>query len=140
MNINKLLFFNELEELKLPKNDYVIGGSCPLVIRGIRKENSDIDIIVTKELWNDLIKVYPISIKNIGGQTREFLLIGHIDLSYSMVGFFDDCKELIERADIVNGYKFINLEDTIFWKNYLHRDKDIKDIEMINQYIKEKNN
>ena len=45
-----------LDDLKLPQNDYAITGSGPLAIRNIRQAQ-DIDILVRKTLWQDLLKV-----------------------------------------------------------------------------------
>ncbi len=135
MDLNKLLYFEELEKLDLPREDFAISGSCPLVIRGLKQKNSDIDIVVKKKLWDKLSKIYPVTVKNIGNRKREFILIGHIDLAYSMVAFFDDCEKVIDRADLVEGYRFVNLDDTKYWKSYLNRDKDVKDLEKIEEYL-----
>ena len=55
-------YLNELEQLNLPKGKYVIFGSGPLSIRGLR-ENHDLDILVTEDLWNKLSEQYPIKKK-----------------------------------------------------------------------------
>ena len=66
-------------------------------------------------------------------------MIGNIDLTYSMVDVFDDCEQLIDRADVVNGYRFITLEDTKFWKSSLNREKNLEDIKKIDEYLNKRN-
>ena len=134
MDLSKLLYFNELKELNLPKNEYVILGSGPLVIRGLRGNNHDIDILVTKKLWNKLIKEYPVKIKEVKDKKREFMKVGNISISYP----WDDSnllKNVFETADVVEGYKFASLEDIKLWKSYIGRDKDIEDVKLIEQYL-----
>ncbi len=50
---------DEVKKLNLPRKKFALFGSAPLAIRGIR-ENKDIDLIVKKEVWNTLIKKYPV--------------------------------------------------------------------------------
>jgi hypothetical protein len=47
-----------LKKLNLPQNQYVVWGSGPLAIRAIR-ENKDIDLLVPKQLWNQLAQKLP---------------------------------------------------------------------------------
>jgi hypothetical protein len=113
VNLKRLLFLDELEKLGLPKNDYAIGGSAPLVIRYIKEKNGDIDIIVKNKLWSYLIKKYPVSILDINGEKIKYIEIGNIALLNSMMGFSNnDLDKIIERADVVDGYRFLNLDDT----------------------------
>ena len=135
MDLNQLLHFDELIKLNLPKNDFAIYGTAPLAIRGLKEKINDIDIVVKKRLWDELILKYPVTIKDFGDEKRAFITIGNIEICYSMVAFEEKSEEVINRADVISGYRFVNLEDTKFWKSYLSRDKDIKDIEKINEYL-----
>jgi len=138
MILENATFLNELEELNLPKDDFALYGTYPLAIRGIKDCVDDIDVVVKKGLWNKLVTKYPVVVKDFGNEVRGFIIIGNIEICYSMVAFYEDSEKVIERADIISGYRFVNLEDTMFWKRHLNRDKDIKDIELIEQYLKEK--
>ena len=44
--------------------------------------------------------------------------------------------EVIERAEIFHGFKFIRLDDLIRWKEKFGREKDLKDLELIKEYLK----
>jgi hypothetical protein len=131
------LFLEEIDELHLPQDEYVISGSAPLVIRGIKKHNDDIDILVTKKLWNTLIKSHKAQSIIIGDKKIEYIQYNHIAILNSMLGFREEEYEsIIERADTIGAYRFVNLNDTIICKNFSGRDKDIKQIELIEEYLK----
>lgn len=126
----------ELDKLNLPKGQYAITSSGPMGIRGIR-ESRDIDVIVTDKLWEELIQKYPISEKEIGPvlEISEIVqVIGNLRAEHQHKTRSND--ELIRDADIIDGYRFVKLDDVIKFKTALGRDKDHKDIELITQYLK----
>ena len=47
-------------------------------------------------------------------------------------------KNLLKNADIINGVPFLQLNELLKFKEALGREKDVKDIELINQYIRKK--
>ena len=136
MDLKNLIYFDELKKLDLPKDEFAIYGTAPLAIRGLKGKIDDIDIVVKKRLWDELKLKYPVNIKDFENEKREFIVIGNIEICYSMVAFTINSEKVIDRADIINGYRFVNLEDTKFWKSYLSREKDLKDIELIDNFLK----
>ncbi len=53
-------YLEQLEKLNLPKGQWAIFGSGPLVIRGLLAENNDIDIIVKSDVFEVLKKQYSV--------------------------------------------------------------------------------
>lgn len=104
-------YLKELEKLNLPKNQYVIFGSGPLAIRGIR-ENEDIDLIVTKKLWDELLK----NTKIIKKSEKE-LTIGNIQIFKSWQLIEESVKELINDSEMIKGFPFVKLEYVLKWKS-----------------------
>ena len=126
----------ELETLNLPKDEYALWGSAPLVIRGIKVENHDLDILVTKKLWNELAKNHQVQLFQNKTEQGKFITIGRLDFIQHIIGFTEtECEAMIKQADIINGYFFVTLKDIIKWKNILQREKDILDIKLIEQYL-----
>ncbi len=121
---------NKLKPLNLPKNKFAIFGSGPIVIRGFR-EARDIDIIVKKELWDELKKKYAKFIKN----NPECIKIDNIEIYKDWPGF-DEVNQLIDEAEIIGGWPFVKLKYVLIWKKRIRREKDIKDIELIKKYYK----
>ncbi|KKQ34417.1 MAG: hypothetical protein US52_C0060G0006 [candidate division WS6 bacterium GW2011_GWA2_37_6] len=125
-----LNYIEELKKLHLPEGQYAIFGSGPLAIRNIRASH-DIDIIVTKKLWKKLIEKYntkiqsdPVSIK-----------IGNIEIFYNWMELTDKIEEMINTAEIINELPFVQLKYVLEWKESMGREKDKKDIELINKYL-----
>lgn len=134
MNINELL--EKLNQLNLPRNQYAIVGSGPLAVRGIR-EAHDLDILVTPELWDQLSQQYPVK------HTPD-LLFDQIELeNLTILGrgsvFRDNpiasVDTQIKTADVFMGHNFLNLDLLKKFKAKLGREKDFKDIELINEYL-----
>jgi len=124
-----LKHLNELEALSLPKGKYAIFGSGPLAIRGIRESN-DIDIIVKLELWQKLVEKYA------DKQVNEKLIsIGNIEIYKSWKPWFENVNELIEQAEEINGLPFVKLDYVLQWKKEMGREKDLRDVELINKNL-----
>ncbi len=121
---------NKLKLLNLPKSKFAIFGSGPIAIRGLR-EARDIDVIVKKELWDELKKRYVKFIKN----NPECIKIDNIEIYKDWPGF-DKVNQLIDDAEIIRGWPFVKLEHILIWKKQTRRKKDIKDIGLIKKYYK----
>ena len=123
----------ELGNLKLPEDSYVITASGPLAAHNIR-EAQDLDVVVTEELWKKLTKKY--SVKKGAFETID---IGNIQIlgEGSIYNTKDICsvKEQIATADIIKGHRFTNLPNVKKVKQVLGRPKDLKDIELIDNYL-----
>ena len=136
MNLEKLRFLDELNALNLPKEEYALGGSAPLVVRGLKEINQDLDLLVTRKLWNALAKKAPIQIFENGTQRGEYISIGNIDFIKCLIGVSETETELVlNQAEVIEGYRFVTLEDVIKWKKILNRDKDLQTIRLIEEYL-----
>ncbi len=117
-------FLDELKALDLPPGSFAIFGSGPLAVRGWR-EAKDLDIIVRKPVWDRLSERYPTNEKGNG------ILIGHVEAFADWKPWFDDASMLIDTAEIIDGLPFVRLEHVISWKKSMGREKDLKDLELI---------
>ena len=123
---NKLL--REFKKLKLPDGQYAIFGSGPLAVRGIRKAQ-DLDIVVTAGLYRKLLRNYPKA-------RRGCIQIGNIEILHT--GRYS--KKVIEKAEIIQAFRFTRLGDLKIEKKKMGREKDFEDIELINYYLKGQKN
>ncbi|MHB8831313.1 MAG: hypothetical protein ACYC44_04335 [Patescibacteria group bacterium] len=126
-----LPYLDELKQLNLPSKQYAIFGSGPLAIRGIR-EARDVDVLVKKDLWDSLAKIYPPNEKGNG------LMIGHVELFSKWEPFDLNVDELIDTAETIENLPFVRMEYVIEWKKHVSRDKDKKDLGLIEEYFKAK--
>jgi len=126
-NFEKLL--DELKKLALPEDKYAVIGSGPLTVRGVRDSN-DIDIIVKADLWKELSKKYsPEKMKN-----NSVIRIGGIEIYDNWLPWFDDVNVLIDDADIFGRIRFVKLKYILEWKKAHGREKDKRDVMLINRY------
>jgi len=131
MKIQKLL--KGLKKLNLPDRKYIIYGSGPLGIRGIR-DIHDLDVVVSDDLYKKLLKKYPE--KEIDDGKKKKIKLGEIELFPASYSFIKDIKKIMNRADVINGFRFVNLEDLLKWKRKMGRKKDFEDIQSIKDYLK----
>jgi FlaA1/EpsC-like NDP-sugar epimerase len=126
--------FKRLEELSFPLGEYVVIGSGALAARGIREAN-DLDIVVTDKLLQKLINSR--EYKEVIKDGRLFLENNDVDVTTKLPeSYSTSLKEAIKTADIINGYPFLNILETIKFKKVLGREKDYNDIKLINEYLK----
>lgn len=134
--------FQEINKLNFKLGHYVVAGSGPMAAHGI-KDITDIDIVVTPELfekckqedWEQIPWTYPDHLGPI------FLRRGFIEL-YTDVNcgnFNPTFKELLQRADIIQGIPFASLEDVMKFKNEYNKPKHLEDIRKIENYLKTPN-
>ena len=118
-------YLNELKEL--PSNQYAIFGAGPMAIRGIR-ESKDLDVVVKDDLYKKLLKKYK---ETKSGQIK----IARIEIFSPKAVLINNSNKVIDRAETIQGFKFIKLDDLIKWKKKMGREKDFKDIELIKEYL-----
>ena len=128
----------ELDKLNLPVDQYVIVSSGSLAVRGIR-EARDLDISVSAKLWSDLIKTYPV----IDEHGISKIEIGDIIEILGGGSFFHDesiatYQQIFDSADVIDGKRYMNLELLRKFKVKMGREKDQKDVELIDEYLKNK--
>jgi len=132
--MKKLL--QDLKKINLPKGKFAIFGSGPMCIRGLRKPG-DLDIILTVDIYNDLKDSTNFKIGYKKKSKNEFLEKDNIEFYcnwYPEEGW--DINKLIQEAEMINGFPFVKLEEVLKWKKFKAREKDIKDIKLIEDYLK----
>ena len=114
-----------VKSLNLPFGEYVIVGSGIMEALGMRKAG-DIDISVTEELFEKL--------QHVADAWRE----ERIDIKRKLLDgeYPVTTQELIESSVVIEGIPFMNLEELIKFKQATAREKDFKDIELINSYLR----
>jgi hypothetical protein len=141
MKVVNRRIIDAVKTLGLPEGEYAVFGSALLEVYGIR-DSSDIDFIVTKELYNQLASTpdwKPFKYEN-GDQALKYQG-KNFDVAFYECKWLPGCtesgvKDFISRATDLDGVSFVSLEDTLKWKSALARPKDLKDIELIKNYQK----
>lgn len=132
-NLNNNNLFQKVKELNLPAGKYALFGSAPIGIREIRKCR-DIDIIVTEDLWDEYKnKNWKVKVMPYGSQ---YLFNDKIELWKDWKPGEWDERKLIKEAEIIDGLPFVKLKEVIRWKKIKGRKKDLKDVEMIEKFLR----
>ncbi|HZE87628.1 MAG TPA: hypothetical protein VE090_05510, partial [Methylomirabilota bacterium] len=131
--MNKQEVINKMKSLNLPKGSYIVYGSAPFVIHGIREVN-DIDMYVTKEIFEDLKKkgwkkVY----KGLKDEPLTYDIFEAHD-TWEFSPYSPTLPDLLSRATEVEGITFASLIDVKKWKQGSGRPKDIVDLKLIDDY------
>lgn len=114
-----------LKDMNLPLNEYWITSGAGLVIHGVKETTRDIDLGCTKNLIEHFIKK--------GCKYK-------IASDYSRIVEVDEKVEILENWLVdeivyIDGFPVGSLESIKKQKAQLGREKDIKDIKLIDEHI-----
>jgi hypothetical protein len=135
----------KVKALNLPSKQFVVMGGAVLELKGIRKAQ-DIDIIVTKTLFEELKKdpkwEYKRELGSLGNITVESLE-NHkgVSLYFHIYGGGDiDCfRNNQDRIEEIQGIYFVSLSNLLEAKSSTwNREKDKADVELIKKYLLER--
>lgn len=134
--------FDVLRGLQLPIDQYAITGSGPLGIRNL-KAIGDIDIIVTPKLWTTLAERYGITDEH---GVRKIILLEGIVEAFGDGSFYHasidpqapTVASRIKNAEIIDGLPFDSIENVLYYKRKDAREKDLKDILLIEEWMRQK--
>lgn len=135
MAIGELEIFKKLSSLRLPVADYVIFGSAPLLAHGLRTSVGDLDILAREAAWENALSLGPAVTPPSGNGALVSLFGGGIEIFDRWVS--DDWKpaELIDAAELIEGFPFVPLPTVLRWKRRANRTKDQHDIAVLEKYL-----
>jgi len=124
----------KVRALGLPKDSYIVFGSCPLAAVGIRESN-DIDMLVSEQVYEQL--------RNDGWQQldkgpRDKPLVHDVfeaHTNWDFSSYSPTLDELLANAMDIEGVPFASIEDVRKWKVASGRPKDLVDIGLIDEYL-----
>lgn len=125
---------SKVKSLNLPLGSYIVFGSCPMAIAGIR-EAVDIDFLVSETLFEELRKN---GWRQIEKSTRDKSLIKdnfEAHSNWDFKSYKPTLKHILESADIVEDVPFASLSEVLKWKTASGRPKDLIDLKLINEYL-----
>ena len=119
--MNRFELLNLLESLKLDPNEYWLIAGAAMVFYGFRKETRDLDLGCTSKLADDLeAKGYPTEIMPDG--TRKICPAPDVEVFENWI---------YDQVEIIDGIPVISVSGLITMKKIIGREKDIKDIQLI---------
>ncbi|OLT28888.1 hypothetical protein BJF79_41300 [Actinomadura sp. CNU-125] len=123
-----------------PRDDYVVHGSGPLLVRGLRTVD-ELDIVARGAAWRAAARLgRPVSGDVTGARMYE--LPGeciHVSRHWFLPPADTDAgvDALIDDAEIFEGIRFARLDDVRAYKRRLGRAKDLADIRLLDRHTPE---
>ena len=128
---------SRVKELNFPLGHYVVYGSAVMEAHGIRK-SKDVDILIDEFLYKELRKN---GWKIKWNSKRIFIckMLKKDDVECYTNLFWKkyrySTEYLINRAEYIEGLPFMSIRDYLEYKKYLPRDKDKKDVRLMEDYL-----
>lgn len=114
-----------IKELKLPATEYWVLAGSALVLHGVKEETRDIDLGCTSKLFEQLaLKGYEVKIEDDNSRSLQI---------ENIFEFFENWN--VEKIEMIDGVPVGSLGSIRQHKIELGREKDLIDIEIINQFI-----
>jgi hypothetical protein len=125
---------DKLRALDLPKGDYAVFGSGPLVARGLVGEVRDLGVVARGSAWERTKGLGPVRTAPEGDPVVR-LEGGVIEVFGGWLGW--DIDALIGNAEIIDGLPFARLEDVLAFKRFYGRPKDIAHVRLIEEHLRD---
>ena len=124
-----------VSELDLDVRDFVIFGSGPLLAHGLRYGIHDLDVVARGPAWRRVSEYGCRGTGSVNGAPMAMFWNGLIQFSQAWISADWDTDELIDRAEIIQGWPFARLTDVLAYKRVLLRPKDYPDIAALRQAL-----
>jgi hypothetical protein len=126
--------FERLRQLNLPEGDFAIFGSGPLLVRGVIAASNDLDVICRGAAWERVntlgelqyLEDYDVTVVSLDEDTITF------GTEWGIGDF--DVDELIDRAELIDGLPFVQLESVIQYKEIRNSETDQVHLAAIAKY------
>lgn len=133
-------FKKHLSKYNLTPNNCVVIGSGILDAKGLR-ESHDIDVVVKEDVFNQLKNSGEFEVKKAHGRDNLIKDLYEICSNWNVLGKDYYYEDLLDESEEINGVRYITLYFLFRVKkswtenDEVPREKDFKDIELIESYL-----
>jgi len=124
----------KVKELNFPEGGYVVTGSGAMDTLGIR-EAKDIDLVVSPKVYEKLKSEGWEEKFHDDGRTTLEKDIYEVMLTWDDINNKANLPDLLEDARIADGVPFVNVKRLMEWKKRKGREKDLRDVELIQKHL-----
>lgn len=124
-----------LQKINLPADDFAVFGGGPMYAHGIKELGHDLDLIARGAAWEKALTLGESETPHLGGGEVVNLFDGKIEIFNHWMESGWDTDELIDTADVIDGIRWVSLENVLKWKKEMGREKDFEHIQMIEEYL-----
>ena len=123
----------------MPVDQYAVFGSATMFVHGLVKKFHDIDVIATGEAWEIAQKNGLTTTGTHSTDTKESFFCNKIEIFNKWHPGEWNHLQLIQNADVIDGIRFVKLEDVLRYKKILNRKKDQEHIKILEKYFSKLN-
>ena len=116
--MHKEAILKKLEQLDIPKDQFIVISGASLVCQDVLESTSDIDLSCSREVYEQLD--WP---TKMGAFQKEIKYYDCFEISYNLFEYQDTIE--------INGYRFLSLASCLAIKKRLHRASDQKVIKQL---------
>lgn len=125
-----------IKKLNLPQDEFVVFGSGAMYLNEIKDLDHDIDLLARGSAWEKATKLAkPVDTLYHKGKV-VVLNNGKVEIYNEWLPGDWDMDKLINKSDLIDGIRFVNLDTVIKWKKMMNREKDQKHLKMIDAFLK----
>ncbi|MEV8052133.1 MULTISPECIES: hypothetical protein [Streptomyces] len=117
-----------LNSLEFERDDFLVFGSAPLMVHGLRSELGDLDVLARGDAWKRAHRLGLPSTGKATGSPAMHFWGGEIEVFDQWISAEWQFDHLASRADVIEGVRFAGLQDVLAYKAELMRPKDLADI------------
>lgn len=132
--MTKQEIIGKVKELNLPKDSYIVFGSCPLAAASIR-EAGDIDLLVSNEVFTKLKEAGWQELDKGSNDKPLAHDVFEAHNSWKFSSYHPTLKHLLSNASVFDGIPFASLQEVRKWKVASGRPKDLVDIDLIDRHL-----
>lgn len=131
--MNREEFLEKVKELHLPMDSYIVIGSGLLTVLGLRSAQ-DVDLVIAPHLRDQFEEDNIWKKEEKWGKTFYTFDVYDVATGLAWKEYPTTFKEALGTALYIEEVPFLNVEETIRFKRALGREKDEKDIELLEKY------
>lgn len=119
-------YFDVIRGLKLPKGEFAIFGSGPLIVRGLIAGSNDLDVLCRGEAWQVAQRIGRVTVLEDYNVTVATICNDQISFG-TQWGIGDpDVNRLIDEAEMIGGLPFVHMRHVIAYKQIRSSTRDIR--------------
>lgn len=126
---------SKVKGLGLSGDEVLIYGSGAMVLRGVKEEASDVDLIAKGNDWERCKKMGKLVECDSG--VGERVVFGN-GVEVFNLSPWEEIKNVFAESEVIEGVRVASLESVKKYKKDRMSDKDKKDLELIEQFEKER--
>jgi hypothetical protein len=124
-------YFAAVRELGLPKADFAIFGSGPLIVRGLIEGSNDLDVLCRGDAWKTVETLGRVSYLEEYDVTVASICDGRVTFGTEWGIGNPDVNALIDAAELIEGLPFVRLCHVVRYKLQRASAKDMQHIELL---------